>query len=108
LNRIVDDDLENFGAGDGIKNYNGYQAEKHSRDQRVLHESPVTSTIFLLLFIAHGRDFLCHLVGAGISGVRALPAGKIGAACDEASAALVGEIRPCPRDKDQHAIAESD
>ncbi len=36
------------------------------------------------------------------------PAGKIGAAGDQAGAALVGEIGPRPLDENQHAVLEAD
>src|ERR1019366_1313992 len=64
------------------------------------------STIFLLLFVTHGRHFF-GLTAAGIPGVQTTPAGKTGAACDEAGAALVGGIRPRPLDKHKQAVAEA-
>src|SRR5580658_1362678 len=64
------------------------------------------TTIFLLSFMARGRHF-SGLAGAGIPRVRAVPAGKTGAAGDQASAALVREIRPRPLHEDEHAVLET-
>lgn len=36
------------------------------------------------------------------------PAGKVGAAGDEAGAAFVGHVRPCPLNENEQAVAESD
>src|ERR1700683_2663647 len=62
-------------------------------------------TIFLLLFVTDGGHFF-GFASAGISVRSDTPAGKTGAAGDQPSAALVGEIRPCPLDEDQHAVLE--
>src|ERR1700730_4914492 len=65
---------------------------------------PPTAT-FLLLFVTYGGHFFGF--GNGISRLRAAPAGKAGAAGDQARAALVGEIRPRPLDEDQHTVLEA-
>src|ERR1039458_5292183 len=68
---------------------------------RILRPHPSSTRIFLLLFVTRGRHFLFGLGRAGVLRTEAAPAGKIGAPGDQASAALVGEIRPRPLDKDE-------
>src|SRR6267154_457950 len=66
------------------------------------------STLLLLLFIDHGRDFLGRWFGLGIAGACFAPSGKTGATGDQASAALVSEVRPRPLNEDEHAVLEPD
>src|SRR5271167_1402020 len=78
-----------------------------TRELRVLFigRRPPT-TIFLLSFVTRSRHFF-GLDRVGVRGVRATPSGKTGAAGDEACAALVSKIRPCPLDKDQYAVLKT-
>src|SRR5882672_9979138 len=77
------------------------------RGIRLLFMADEVPSIFLLLFAARDRHFF-SLAFSGSHGRRPAPAGKVGASSDETGATLISEIRPCPLNKDQHAVAETD
>jgi len=63
--------------------------------------------VILLLVLVPRSGLNLGLAGAGIPRARAAPAGKTGAAGDQASAALIREIRPRPLHEDEHAVLET-
>src|SRR5712671_1017484 len=64
------------------------------------------STLLLLLFIDHGRDFLGRWLGLGIAEACFAPFGETGATGDQSSAVLGSEVRPRPLNEDELAVLE--